>query len=82
MFALKVGVLPDRVLLALLNDRIIAKGSVLEFVTFLFKDFLATENMDDLVVLLRKARLDDKLLDLFPPQKRNLADFESHFKVP
>jgi hypothetical protein len=81
VFALKVGVLPDRVLLALLNDRIIAKGSVLEFVTFLFKDFLATENMDDLVVLLRKARLDDKLLDLFPPQKRNLADFESHFKA-
>jgi len=28
-----------------------------------------------------QARLDDRLLDLFPPHKRTLADLESHFMV-
>ena len=45
------------------------------------QDYLATESIDDLVSLLRKARLDTHLLDLFPPQKRTLADLDEHFKV-
>ena len=166
--------LPDRVLMSLMNDRMVAKGTILEFVTDFFQDYLATDNMDDLVILLRKvgqawwwwpapdafghgtvicsalssaaggsgglwcglrqqagaaeadasvcageltlwqvaepvpvnrigsdvvwsatkascvgpktalllqARLDDRLLEFFPPQKRNLADFEAYFKV-
>ena len=78
---MKIGVLPDRVLMSLMNDRMIAKGTILEFITWFFKDYLATDSMDDLVQLLRKARLDDRLLDFFPPQKRNLHDFDAHFKV-
>ena len=45
------------------------------------QDYLATEGMDELVTTLRKARIDNRLLDLFPPQRRTLADFDSHFKV-
>ena len=30
---------------------------------------------------MRQARLDDRLLDLFPPQKRTLAELEEHFLV-
>ena len=45
------------------------------------QDYLATESIDDLVSLLRKARLDTHLLDLFPPQKRTLKDLDEHFKV-
>lgn len=78
---MKIGVLPDRVLMSLMNDRMIAKGTILEFITWFFKDYLATDSMDDLVQLLRKARLDDRLLDFFPPQKRNLTEFDAHFKV-
>lgn len=51
---MKVGVLPDRVLMSLMNDRMVAKGTILEFVTDFFQDYLATDNMDDLVILLRK----------------------------
>lgn len=29
----------------------------------------------------RQARLDDRLLDLFPPEKRTLAELEAHFMV-
>ena len=28
-----------------------------------------------------QARLDEHLQDLFPPQKRSLADFNEHFQV-
>ena len=33
------------------------------------------------MVHLWQARLDDRLLDLFPPHKRTLAELESHFMV-
>ena len=67
--------------MSLMNDRMIAKGTILDFITAFFKDYLATDSMDDLVQLLRKARLDDRLLDFFPPQRRNLTDFDAHFKA-
>ena len=31
--------------------------------------------------LLRKGKVESRLLDFFPPQKRSWADFEEHFKV-
>lgn len=51
VFALKVGVLPDQVLVTLLNDRLVAKGAMLDFATDLFADFLATEPLEELVQL-------------------------------
>jgi hypothetical protein len=80
-FALKLGVQPDRVLLPMLNDRMVAKGLILQYATAFFSDFLSTEGIDDLVAILRKAKLDSHLLELFPPQKRTLKDFDEHFKV-
>ncbi len=55
-FASKLGIQSDRVLNAVMNDRMIAKGLVLHWATAFFVDFLATEPMDDLVAILRKAR--------------------------
>lgn len=81
VFVLKVGVLPDRVLVPLLNDRMVAKGTILAFVTEFFADFLATDSVDDLVALLKKARLDERLLEFFPPQQRTLEQFNAHFKA-
>lgn len=81
IFALKVGVLPDHVLITLLNDRLVSKGTMLDFATDMFVDFMATESIEELVALLRKARLEDRLTDIFPPQKRTDADFGEHFKA-
>ena len=72
---------PDRVLLVVMDDRMVTKGLVLQWVTTFLQDYLATESMEDLVALLRKARLDARLMDTFPPHKRTLADFEEHFKA-
>lgn len=63
------------------NALIWMQGTILAFVTDFFADFLATDNVDDLVALLKKARLDDRLLEFFPPQQRSLDQFNSHFKV-
>ncbi|CAL5222709.1 g5112 [Coccomyxa viridis] len=79
-FAMKLGVQPDRVLQSMLNDRMVAKGLILQYATTFFQDYLSSESIDDLVALLRKARLDTHLLDLFPPQKRTLKDLDEHFK--
>lgn len=79
--ALKVGVLPERVLPNLLEDRLVAKGTVLSFVTDFFSDYLATETVDSLLDELRKSKLDSRLLELFPQQKRSWAEFDSHFEA-
>ena len=46
IFSLKLGVLPDHVLPAILVDRLVLKGSVLQFVTEFFADFLATDSVE------------------------------------
>ncbi|GAB4817985.1 hypothetical protein N2152v2_005031 [Parachlorella kessleri] len=133
IFSLKLGVLPDHVLPAILVDRLVLKGTVLQFVTAFFADFLATDSVEvalptggalrveegwgrggarrgqqrnvdvaggelpdsassvnlgpyqlqalALVELLRKGRVESRLLDFFPPQKRTWEEFEEHFKA-
>lgn len=78
-FVLKVGVLPDRVLPSAFEDRLVARGTIATFITDLFSDYLATESVESLVELLRKARVQDKMLDFFPQQKRSWEAFNEHF---
>jgi hypothetical protein len=78
-FAQKVGVLPERVLPAVLQDRLVARGTAAAFATDFFADFLGTESLEALMELLRKARMSDRLLELFPQQRRSWDAFEAHF---
>jgi hypothetical protein len=80
-FALKVGVLPERVLPAALEDRLVARGTIATFITDFFADYLATEGVESLVELIRKARLQDRMLEFFPQQKRSWEQFEEHFQT-
>jgi hypothetical protein len=79
VFSYKLGALPENVLQTLLNDRLVAKGSVMHFVTTFFQTYLGKESLDDLVTLLTKARVVDRLMEFMPPSKRNLEDFSKHF---
>lgn len=82
VFSTKVGLLQEKMFNALLNDRLVAKGTVLEFITNLFKEYLAQDTtIEDLVALLTKAKVAHRLLDFFPPGKRNLHDLSAHFKA-
>lgn len=80
-FSLKVGVLPDRILPAALEDRLVARGTIATFITDFFADYLATDSVEGLIDLLRKSRLQDRMLEFFPQQKQNWNDFEDHFKA-
>jgi len=76
---LKVGILPENVLSALLNDRLIQRGIILEFMKVFFQDFLSECSLDDLVAILTKAKVAASLFDYFPPQRRNWAAMSEEF---
>ncbi|KAL4437046.1 hypothetical protein ABPG75_004185 [Micractinium tetrahymenae] len=80
-FSMKVGILPESILPKMLVDRLVLRGTVLQFVTEFFKEFLATDSVEHLMEVLRKARLDNNLLEFFPQQKRSWQEFESHFEA-
>uniref|UniRef100_A0A7I4C3H3 W2 domain-containing protein n=1 Tax=Physcomitrium patens TaxID=3218 RepID=A0A7I4C3H3_PHYPA len=73
------GLPPETIFSALMSDALIAKGIVLYFVTDVFKVYLVENSLDDLVSLLKRAKMDDRLLDLFPMQKRSIEAFAEHF---
>jgi hypothetical protein len=116
VFAQRIGCLPENVLTTLLNDRLVAKGTVLDFLTAFFRAFLdaaAAERaaggaggaggeggagkgaggdksaaapataapVDDLVQLLVRARVADRLLEFTPPGKRTLEALLSHLRA-
>lgn len=74
------GLPPETIFSALMSDTLISKGIVLHFVTDTFKVYLVENSLDDLVSLLKRAKMDDRLLDLFPMQKRSIEGFAEHFK--
>ncbi len=41
--------------------------------------FLSKDSLDDLVTLLTKARVVDRLLEFMPPSKRSSEAFKDHF---
>eukprot|EP00879_Flechtneria_rotunda_P013313 GHRR01013903.1.p1 GENE.GHRR01013903.1~~GHRR01013903.1.p1 ORF type:complete len:267 (+),score=99.02 GHRR01013903.1:688-1488(+) len=81
VFSYRLGCLPENVLQTLLNDRLVARGAVLVFVTTFFQVYLAKENLDDLVSILTKARVVNRLLEFMPPSKRTVEDFSAHFSA-
>lgn len=81
IFSLKVGVLPENILGHWFNDRLVTKGTMLEFVTTFFQEFLVAGSMDDLVSILRKGKIVNRLMEFFPPNKRTLDEFNAHFQA-
>lgn len=81
VFTEKIGVLPERIFESMFNDRLVAKGTILLMVTDIFRQFIAiTASVDDLVVLLTKAKIANRLLDYFPPGQQTEAAFQEHFQ--
>eukprot|EP00271_Cylindrocystis_brebissonii_P023685 TRINITY_DN9969_c0_g1_i2.p1 TRINITY_DN9969_c0_g1~~TRINITY_DN9969_c0_g1_i2.p1 ORF type:complete len:347 (+),score=97.37 TRINITY_DN9969_c0_g1_i2:391-1431(+) len=73
------GLAPDFVFSALLNDALVAKGTSLAFVTEFFQVFLSETSLDDLVGLLKRGKVDERLLEFFPMQKQTPEAFAEHF---
>ncbi|KMZ70732.1 Basic leucine zipper and W2 domain-containing protein [Zostera marina] len=73
------GLPPETVFQPLLKGNIVAKGIVLPFITDFFKVYLVENNLDDLMLLLKKGKMEDNLLDFFPSAKRSAEGFSEHF---
>uniref|UniRef100_A0A803KMP8 W2 domain-containing protein n=1 Tax=Chenopodium quinoa TaxID=63459 RepID=A0A803KMP8_CHEQI len=73
------GLPPETVFQPLLKDNLVAKGLVLTFLTEFFKEFLVENTLDDLIALLKRGKVEDKLLDFFPSSKRSPEAFSEHF---
>lgn len=73
------GLPPETVFQPLLKDNLVAKGLVLTFLTDFFKEFLVENTLDDLISLLKRGKVEDKLLDFFPSSKRSAEAFSEHF---
>ncbi len=73
------GLPPETVFQPLLKDNLVSKGIVLSFITDFFKEYLVDNSLDDLIALLKRGKIEDNLLDLFPIQKRTTEAFAEHF---
>ncbi|KAI3975323.1 hypothetical protein MKX01_033563 [Papaver californicum] len=73
------GLPPDTVFQPLLKGNLVAKGIVLSFITDFFKEYLIDNNLDDLISLLKRGKMDDNLLEFFPTAKRSAEGFSEHF---
>lgn len=74
------GLPPETVFQPLLKDNLVAKGLVLSFMTDFFKEYLVDNNLDDLISILKRGKVEDNLLDFFPPSKRTPESFSEHFR--
>jgi len=74
------GLPPETVLQPLLKDNLVAKGLVLSFMTDFFKEYLIDNSLDDLISILKRGKVEDNLLDFFPPTKRSNEAFSEHFR--
>jgi hypothetical protein len=80
-FHYKIQVSAENIFESLLHDRLVAKGSVLEVITVFFQEFLSKDSMDDLVSILTKGKVVNRLIELFPSHRRTSDDFEKHFRA-
>ena len=79
VFILKLGVPPENVFSVLLNDVMVAKGTSLGFVTTLFRAWLLDSNLEELMAALRRGKVEERLLEFFPQQRRSADAFAAHF---
>uniref|UniRef100_A0A1D1XGS0 Basic leucine zipper and W2 domain-containing protein 2 n=1 Tax=Anthurium amnicola TaxID=1678845 RepID=A0A1D1XGS0_9ARAE len=73
------GLPPETVFQSLLKDNLVAKGLVLSFLTDFFREYLVDNTLDDLISLMKKGKMEDNLLDIFPSAKRTIEAFSEHF---
>lgn len=69
------------VLSVLFKEHLVKEGLSLEFVTAVFKTYLIDQTVDQFGLNLYKAGMSDRLLDFFPPNKRDEDSFARHFEA-
>ncbi|MBW0504649.1 hypothetical protein O181_044364 [Austropuccinia psidii MF-1] len=76
---ISTGLTSSNVLLTLQKEHLVKDGVSLNFITKVFKAYLQVESADHLSGALKRGGVLD-MFGFFPPQKREPADLETHFK--
>ena len=79
IFQMALGPLPVPMFRALQDDSKVESGVSLRFSTEFFKAFLAIGTMEELVTLLRRAKMEESVTDFFPINRRSEEHFTQHF---
>lgn len=66
-------------LTVLFKEHLVKEGLSLQFVTAVFKAYLGEQSIEHLGGSLKKAGIDNKLLEFFPPNKRDEEYFARYF---
>jgi len=74
------NLIPPTCLSQIINDHLVKEGIALEFARNFFSAWLAEKDITGLINTLKKAELDNKLMLLFPVNKRSMESFENYFK--
>lgn len=64
---------------ALLNDALVNKGTSLSFLTDFSHVYLEETSLEDLVGLMKRGKVEQKLIEFFPSTKRTPDAFSQHF---
>ena len=81
IFAQRLGVPPENVFVVLLNDVLVQKGTSLAFLTSFCRGWLKDSTLEELVSVLRRGKLEDRLLECFPQQRRSPEILAAHFEA-
>nr|XP_016850160.1 PREDICTED: basic leucine zipper and W2 domain-containing protein 2 [Anolis carolinensis] len=73
------GTLPATILTSLFTDNIVKEGIAASFAVKLFKAWMLEKDANSVTSSLRKANLDKRLLELFPPNRQNVDHFAKYF---
>ncbi|RHZ75028.1 hypothetical protein Glove_218g4 [Diversispora epigaea] len=69
------------VLTVLFKEHLVKEGLSLQFVTAVFKAYLSEQSIDHLGSSLKRAGIDNKLMEFFPPNKRDEEFFARYFEA-
>ncbi|XP_020630837.1 basic leucine zipper and W2 domain-containing protein 2-like, partial [Orbicella faveolata] len=75
------GMGPPMALTSLFNENLVKEGLALQFLTKVFQSWVKEKDFASLSSSLRKAELENKLLEFFPPNKQTQEMFEKHFNA-
>ncbi|XP_078378726.1 eIF5-mimic protein 2-like [Oculina patagonica] len=75
------GMASSTALSSLFNETLVKEGIALQFLTKVFQSMVKEKDFNSLSSSLRKAELENKLLEFFPPNKQTQEMFEKHFNA-
>ncbi|KAL5010882.1 hypothetical protein ScPMuIL_013187 [Solemya velum] len=77
---LSTGLCSPKVLVNLFGDHLVKEGISLDFATLMFRSWLEEREIATVCTALKKSQLDNRLLELFPLNKRSQEAFLTHFQ--